>query len=248
MIITILIMILLIVGAFSALKQFKNRKELKEIFFRNNVIVFGKKGTGKDVLFNYITNTRKEYYANIPYTNPNYELITPNDLKLSNNTFESLLLNNINKCNWNYKENVDFFISDCGVYLPSQYDSILHKQYKGLPLFYALSRHIGCHNIHINTQALDRVWKVLREQADIYIKTIDTIKLPFFLKLKYRVYDKYTSALNDIRPITNNKLFGSSDSLKIQSANVGYIKESSILLSKRKCKYDSRYFKKIFVA
>lgn len=219
---------------------------LKKIFNANNVIVFGKKGTGKDIIFNYITNTRKFYYSNIPYTNKNYELITPNDLKLGDNNYENLLNNDIHKCAWNYKENIDFFISDSGVYLPSQYDSILHKKYKGLPLFYALSRHIGCHNIHCNTQNLERLWKALREQADYYVKCLKTIKIPFFLIVKVRTYDKYSSAVNDIR-ICKGGIFGKSDVVKVQNANVGEIKEFSIIVSKRKTKYNSRYFKEVFL-
>lgn len=244
-----MIIFYLIIGAllFVLLINFLNKNELKKFFNNNNVIVYGKKGTGKDVLFNYITNTRKYYYSNIPYTNKNYQLITPNDLKLGSNTFENMLHNQVLKCNWNYKEKTDFFISDCGVYLPSQYDSILHKNYKGLPLFYALSRHIGLHNVHCNAQNLERIWKALREQADIYIKCLKTIKLPFFLVVKYRYYDKYQSAVNDIR-ITKGGLLKTSDTIKVQNANVGIIKEKFIIVSKYKTKYNSRYFKDLLIS
>lgn len=222
-----------------------NFNDLKNYFNSNNVIVFGKKGTGKDIIFNSITNKRKKYYSNVPYTNSNYELITPNQLKLGTNTFEKLLNDCIEKVNWNFQENVDVFISDCGIYLPSQYDSILHRKYGGLPLVYALSRHIGNFNIHCNAQALDRIWKVLREQADIYIKTLKTIKMPFFLVVKYRVYDKYSSALNDIRPLKKKLL--ESDTAAVQNANVGFIKESFIIVTKRKTRYNSRYFRTLFI-
>lgn len=243
-----MIILYLIIGAllFVTLINFLNKYELKKFFNNNNVIVYGKKGTGKDVLFNYITNTRRFYYSNIPYTNKNYELITPNDLKLGSNTFENMLHNQVIKCDWNFKEKIDFFISDCGVYLPSQYDSILHKNYKGLPLFYALSRHIGLHNVHCNAQNLERIWKALREQADIYIKCLKTIKLPFFLVIKYRYYDKYNSAVNDIR-IAKGGLLKTSDTIKVQNANVGIIKEKFIIVSKLKTKYNSRYFKDLLI-
>lgn len=223
-----------------------NKEDLKSKFKNSNVIVFGKKGSGKDIVFNYITNTRKKYYTNVPYTNKNYELITPNDLKLGLNTFESMLHQSIEKIDWRFDEKIDFFISDCGIYLPSQYDSVLHKNYKGLPLFYALSRHIGLHNVHCNTQNLERIWKALREQADIYIKCLYTIKLPFFLVVKYRTYDKYSSAQQDIRLCTGGLLTTPAE-IKVQNANVGEIKERFIILSKHKTKYNSRYFKDIFI-
>lgn len=242
----ILLIILLILVAILFIINLLNKSKLKKYFKESNVIVFGKKGSGKDVLFNYITNTKKEYYSNIPYTNKNYLLVTPNMLKLGDNTFENMLNNEVKKCQWNFKEGVDFFFSDCGIYLPSQYDSILHKKYKGLPLVYAVSRHLGNHNIHCNAQNLERIWKALREQADVYIKCLKIIKLPFFLILQYRTYDKYSSAVNDIR-VTKGGIFKTSDTIKVQHANYGEIEEKFIILSKRKINYDSRYFKKVFI-
>ena len=242
----IILFILVAIFVFIFILNILNKFELKKFFNNSNVIVYGKKGSGKDILFNYITNTRRFYYSNIPYTNKNFELITPNDLKLGNNTFINMLLNNTEKCNWTFKEKTDFFISDCGVYLPSQYDSILHKEYKGLPLFYALSRHIGLHNIHCNAQNLERIWKALREQADIYIKTLKTIKLPFLLVVKYRIYDKYSSAINDIR-ICKGSLLHTSDTIKVQNSNVGLIKEKWIIVTKFNTKYNSRYFKDLLI-
>ena len=173
-------------------------------------------------------------------------MFSPNDLKLGKNTFENVLNDNIIKCDWNYQENCDFFISDCGIYLPSQYDYVLHKKFGGLPLFYALSRHIGLHNVHCNCQNLERIWKPLREQADYYIKCLKVNKMPLFLILHYRIYDKYSSAQNDIR-VAKGGIFGKSDNLKVHDANVGIVKEKFIILSKRNIKYNSRYFKDMFI-
>lgn len=220
--------------------------ELKSFFRLGNVIVFGSRGKGKDVLFNTISNKDKFYYSNIPYTNKNHEIITIKDLELGDNTFNNLINNDFKKVNWKFKENTDFYLSDCGAFMPSQYDSTLHKIYPSFPITYAFSRHIGNHNIHCNSQNLERIWKALREQADTYIKCLGVIKLPFFLILKYRIYDKYSSARNDIRPIKVGLLKNDSN-IKIQNANVGYIKESWIIVSKRKTKYNSRYFKEILI-
>lgn len=242
----IFIIILLIIIFIIFLINFLNKNELKKYFNNSNVIVYGVKGSGKDIIFNMITNSRKFYYSNIPYSNPNYELFNLYDLQLGNNTFENLINNNIQKVEWKFKEKIDFFISDGGCYLPSQYDYLLHKYYKGLPLTYALSRHIGLHNIHINSQNLERIWKALREQSDIYIKCLKTIKLPFILITKYRIYDKYSSAVNDIR-VCKGGLLKTSDTIKVQNANVGLIKEKFVINFKFKIKYNSRYFKQIFI-
>lgn len=241
-----IIIILFIILSIIIIINYLKKRELINYFNSNNVIVFGKKGTGKDLLFNMITNHKKFYYTNIPYTNKNYELFNISDLKLGLNDYESLLNNNVIRTYWNFKENCDFFISDGGVFLPSQYDAVLHKKYKGLSLIYALSRHIGNHNIHTNVQNLERLWKPLREQADIYIKTLGITKLPFLIKLNYRIYDKYSSAVADIRTIKSG-IFKDSDNIKIQNANVGLVKEKSVLMLKSKIKYDTRYFKKVFV-
>lgn len=238
----IILIILLIIIIINEL----NKHKLKNYFKKSNVIVYGKKGSGKDVLMDYIATSKKEYYSNVPYSKQPLELVNPNDLKLGNNTFESLLNGKVEKTQWPYKEGTDFFISDCGVYLPSQYDYILHKKYGGLPLLYALSRHIGKHNIHCNAQNLERIWKPLREQADIYIKVIETINLPFFLLTKYRVYDKYQSAVQDVR-ITKQPLLKKDSNITVHQANVGSIEEGWILRLKKNVKYNSRYFKDVFI-
>lgn len=220
--------------------------ELRKFFQLGNVIVYGSRGKGKDVLFNAISNKDKFYYSNIPYTNKKCEIITLKDLELGDNTFNNLINNNFKKVPWRFKDNCDFYISDCGAFMPSQYDSTLHKIYPSFPITYAFSRHIGNHNIHCNSQNLERIWKALREQADTYIKCLGVSKFPFFLLLKYRIYDKYSSARNDIRPIKRGLLIRDSN-LKIQDANVGLIKESWIIVSKLKTKYNSRYFKDVLI-
>lgn len=242
----IFVFIALILILIFILINFYNKSKLKNYFKKSNVIVYGKKGSGKDVLMDFIATSKKEYYSNVPYSKKPLEIVNPNQLRLGNNTFESMLNNQVDKVCWDYKEGVDFFISDCGVYLPSQYDYILHKKYGGLPLLYALSRHIGLHNIHCNAQNLERIWKPLREQADIYIKVLETIKLPFILITKYRVYDKYQSAVQDVR-ITKQSLLKKDSTITVHQANVGDISEGWIIRLKCNVKYDSRYFKKIFI-
>lgn len=215
-------------------------------YFKNgSVIVFGKKGSGKDVLFNYVTNNSREYYSNIQYTKKPLRLIQLNELTIGSNDFEKLINNNVEKIDACFKDNVDVFISDAGAHLPSQMDAYLHKKYKGMPLYYAMSRHLYKQNIHCNTQALERLWKSLREQADTYIKCLGFKKGFIISKLKIRIYDKYSTALNDIRPLKRNIL--KTETGNVHLSNTGEIKEYTLYMLTSKIKYDTRYFKKIFI-
>lgn len=218
------------------------KTNLKSHFKQGNVIVFGKKGKGKDVLFDYITSTRKKYYSNIPYSKTPYALITPKDLTFEYDIDYRLLIEGTyRKGKPLFEENIDVFLSDSGIFFPSQYDSSLHKMYPSFSVFYALSRHLYNMNVHANTQALSRLWKALREQADSYIKCLGVIKLPLFLVLKFRYYDKYSSAENDVRPIKRGLIC--NENKDIHNANVGVVKEGFIILLKPKIKYNSRIFK-----
>src|SRR5690606_12577738 len=91
-------------------------------------------------------------------------------------------------------ECADIYISDAGIYLPAQYHYLLDKKYKSLPIFYALSRHLYNNNVHVNTQALNRVWDKLREQADSYFKALKTIKIFGLLFTRVRYYETYQVA------------------------------------------------------
>lgn len=242
----IIVIIIAVILLIIFIINFINKLHLKKLFNNGNVIVFGKKGKGKDVLFNYITNTRKKYISNIEYTKKPFLLLTPEQLTFEYDIdFKNLIEGTFKKGRPLFPENVDVFISDAGVYFPSQYDSQLHKMYPSFSVFYALSRHLYNMNIHANTQALSRVWKALREQADSYIKCLGVKSFPFFLLLRFRYYDKYSSADQDIRPIKRSLL--SNENKDIHNANVGVVKESFILVSKLKTKYNSRYFKELLL-
>ena len=144
-------------------------------------------------------------------------------------------------------EGADVYISDVGVYLPSWDYSFLNKNYKGLPLYLALSRHLSNTNVHCNSQALNRPWDKLREQSGIYIKTLNTkVFLKKFVYTRIRVYDKYESALDDVRPLRLNY---SGKEQKIEKdrflSKYGLVKELSFVWFIKKINYDTRYFKSI---
>lgn len=229
-----------------------NRAFLNNVFKKNNVIVFGKKGTGKDLLFQAVVNDyRCETYSNILY-NKKSKLINLKDLELKNNTFDNFVNGSISLEEKKEDfEGKDFFISDIGIMLPSQYDTKLYKSYPSFAIFYALSRHLYNSNVHCNTQNLGRVWKALREQADFYIKCLE-VKKPFilglfgFLRIDFICYDKYESANNSLLPLPNglfNKFLDAN--VKQYYATNGLIEKKFILVHKSEIHYDTRAFHKI---
>lgn len=254
MLIIVLVVLIVFFIVFPCLLSFVNRSFLHRTFLKNNVIVFGKKGCGKDLLFQAVVNDyRCETYSNISY-NKKSKIINLKDLELMKNSFDNFVNGNISieEKNNNY-EGKDFFISDIGVMLPSQYDTKLYKAYPSFAIFYALSRHLYNSNIHCNTQNLGRVWKALREQADFYIKCIE-VKKPFilglfgFLKIDFICYDKYESANNSLLPLSGsifNKFLDAN--YKQYYATNGLIEKKYILVHKSEIKYDTRAFhEKIF--
>ena len=249
--------IYLIIGALSIgllvliiwlIKQHLFRKEVIHNFKKRNVIVDGKKGSGKDIVFQNVINARKDfYYSNISYGGK-HKIISCNDISVYPNTYDNFINDNVVKVKRTFKEGKDIYISDGGIYLPSYMDSKLYKQYPSFPIYYALSRHLYNQNIHINTQNFNRVWKAIREQADFFIHVHKTIKLPFLLITKCTTYDKYESAIKYLTPVKKrfmNKY--STAELDIYNATNGEIKQGYIITWKHSIKYNTRAFEKILL-
>jgi hypothetical protein len=242
-----LIIILLSLFIFFSIISSNNINYLIKVFKRNNVIVYGKKGSGKDLLFSLIINKRKKlHYSNIKYNNDTM-LINVGDLTLYPNTFQNVIDGNIEKIDPNLKEKIDIYISDGGIILPSQYDYLLDKKYPSLSIFYALQRHLYNSNIHINTQALTRVYKKVREQADGYIKVLRSIFIgPIFIQ-QCIYYDKYESAESSLLPMPKPLLNNPNTALYNQyNATNGIIKPLIYFGYKKHIKYNSRYFHNVF--
>lgn len=247
MVVAIIVLCFLFVAYFVIL-EILNVSYIKKRFNNGNVIVFGHKGKGKDLLFQKVINKRrnKSYFSNIDY-GKKFNKLDMAMIDLAPNIFENMIENNVVKIiDPLGVENTDIYLSDGGIYFPSQYDTLLNKKYRSFGLAYALSRHLWNNNIHVNTQALSRVWKLLREQADTYIKCRYTLKLPFILVTAYTIYDKYSSAENDVRPIKarfRNKV--SKAEVDIYNGSNGLVKNGFIVQLKKSVKYDTRIFKKI---
>lgn len=177
-----------------------NNNWLVDEFKRCNVCVFGKKGTGKDLLFAHVIYLRKDFcYSNLKY-NDDMEVIELGEINLGDNTFKKLLQGNITKLKRRFEVGKDIYISDAGIYFPSQYNSLLDELYPSVPIFAALSRQIGQHNIHLNTQELIRPWNKLREQADSYINVLKTEFKGNRAYIHTITYSHYNSADKGILP------------------------------------------------
>lgn len=221
-------------------------RHLLKNFKMSNVIVDGKKGRGKDLLFQWVIWKRKEpYYANVEYGG-RCELIDIGELSVAPNDYEDFIDGKHKEVKRRFAEKKDAYISDGGIYLPSYADALLHKHYKSMPLFYPLSRHIAEMNVHINVQNVARVWKPLREQADFFVHVKGRIKLPFHILVHAVTYDKEQSAVLCLEPMRSrimNKF--SKAELDQFRAMHGEIKSGWIILPRRAIKYDTRAFEKV---
>lgn len=173
---------------------------LKEQFSLCNVIVFGKKRTGKDLLFAHVIYLRDDkHYANIPY-NDNTEVIELKDISVGDNDFLSIIENKIEKISRRFDLGKDIYLSDAGIFFPSQYYQILDKQFKGMPITFAICGHLFQNNIHLNCQELTRVWDKLREQADCYIRVLGNEWHGSYVLVNAITYTDYNAANRGILP------------------------------------------------
>ena len=184
-------------------------RKLCKLFEKGNVSVCGLKGAGKDMLFaNVVMRRKKPYISNTDYGGQ-YIPFAPLQLNCRN-TWRDFMTGKLNHFDYPYDDGIDFYIADGGVYMPSQYQGELCKDYGHIPVFMALSRHLGDCNVHYNVQNLNRMWDKIREQSDTYIRCIGC--KVFFGKLVIQqiiIYEKYESAVNRVpvfrlrRPLLN---------------------------------------------
>lgn len=248
-------MVLVIIGiavfiAFIFFRFWFAWSDVLQQFRDGNVIVYGRKGKGKDLLFSAVIHKRKgKHYSNI-YYNDKTEIIPLYNLRAGNNTYANFIFDKLEKFDLVFDEKTDIYISEAGLNFPCQYNNELNKRYPSFPIYYALSRHLTNSNIHCNTQSLSRPWDKLREQADSYIRCMKTIKwLPFFFFVKVRVYDEYEDAKNNLAPLSM-RIFDSREGKalrEIERSNRGNIREYWLPIRKKHVHYDTRYFRSVLV-
>lgn len=237
-------------------------------FKHGNVIVGGKKGKGKDLIFNYVINKRKDfYYSNIDYSiphnivkkgdfqtlknynscklNKNRELISLFDVSVFPNTYNNFVREEYFKIHRRFYDKKDIYISDIGNFLPSYMDSQLYKNFPSMPLLYSLSRHLYANNVHCNTQNIERAWKALREQADFFVIVKRTYHIFGLLITKCYSYDNYNSAVNALKPIKKRMLNKfSKANTDMYNASNGDIRKFYVFQRVKKITYDTRAFEK----
>ena len=130
----------LLIALFWLIKQALFTHNVIRNFKKCNVVVAGKKGTGKDLVFNKLINKRHDfYYSNIKYGGK-CKLISLKQVSVYPNTYDDFINEKVTKIPRTFREKKDIYISDGGIFLPSYKDSVLYKTYPSMPIFYALSR------------------------------------------------------------------------------------------------------------
>lgn len=237
------------------------KKLYKKTFKQGNVIVTGLRGRGKDILMaNIIARFSNSYISNFDYKCNNSKFIALDFNNLDcKNSYKNLVNGNIINYCYPYPLGCDIFVSDAGVYFPSQYCNELNRDFKFMPTFQALSRQLGRCNFHCNVQNINRLWDKIREQADIYIMCNWCRVL--FGKMVIQcvtIYDKYESCLNRVEPFKPLKVptFHKSinkDLYRVKNLELkrsfdernGMVKRK-LLIYINKSDYDTYYFDKLF--
>ena len=240
-------------GLWLVLTQRRNKAFILDKFIKGNVIVAGKKGKGKDLFFNYVINARKcNCRSNIQF-NPKLcektelDYLTLKDENGKQLEYSDFLNGKFKPIKKNIDECVDYYISDAGVFLPSQFQAELCKKYPSLPITYALSRHLARMNVHANSQSILRIWDKLREQADSYFIMRKSINFGLFFIQKLTYYDDYQRALSNLRPFHSNRLLSSKENKALAEnyrAQNGNIMDLWIIQWNKKIAYDTREFHK----
>ena len=227
-------------------------KKIIKLFEDSNVCVCGLRGRGKDLLMSNVVIRRKlPYICNIDYGEQHYEFNYDN-LNCGCNKYTDFITGKVNRYVFPYPDGTDVYLSDAGIYFPSQFCSELNRQFPYMSVFQAISRHVGDCNFHFNAQNLNRVWDKIREQSDIYILCRRCWYIKGFVLQQITIYDKYESAVSRMKPLRLPVSFGFNKEAnmmrKIQiaqfEASHGSIK-NAILIYKNRSSYNTRQFKQI---
>lgn len=227
-------------------------KKIIKLFEDGNVCVCGLRGRGKDMLMaNVVVRRNLTYVSNIDYGGK-FEQFEYDKLDCGKNTYKHFITGEVNKYIYPYPDNTDVYLSDAGIYFPSQYCSELNRYYPHMAVFQAISRHVGLCNFHFNAQNLNRVWDKIREQSDMYILCRRCIYLFGFVIQSVTIYDRYQSAVDRQKPLVLPLPLFANKEMKLQKkmerarfeAQHGEI-HNRFLFYRNKSHYDTRRFKQI---
>ena len=227
-------------------------RKIVRLFEDGNVCVCGLRGRGKDLLMaNVATRRKKEYVCNVDYGGVRHPFV-PSDYDCGKNTYKNFISGKVNKYVYPWPDGTDIYISDAGVYFPSQYCNELNRDFGYFASFMALSRHLGECNVHFNAQNLNRVWDKIREQSDCYIMCNRAIVLFGKIVLQQvTLYELYDSALKRVPPFRLPRPWLNKDrqfqwEMQKSSYDIahGSIKRK-LLIYWHKSNYNTRFFKEV---
>lgn len=229
-------------------------KKIIQLFDSGNVSVFGLRGTGKDLLMaNVIVRRHLPYISNIDYGGK-YFPFDYDSLNCGSNTYDNFISGNVSYYKFPYPDGTDVYLSDAGIYFPSQFCNELNKKFPYMSVFQAISRHVGDCNFHFNAQNLNRVWDKIREQSDIYIMCRGCLFINDLVIQRITIYDRYQAAVDRMRPLKlpmpllSNKETRMARKIQLASyeASHGSIRDA-ILIYRNKSEYNTRQFSEILV-
>lgn len=228
--------------------------QLRRYFNTGNVCVTGLRGRGKDmILANIACRNKRPYISNVDYTqDERYIPLDLSELDCGKNTYKEFIDGTPHPYVFPYADGTDVYISDVGVYFPSQYCNELNRDYKYFPVYMALSRQLSSNNIFVNVQNLNRCWDKIREQSDTYIYC-RWCKVLFgkIVVQKITIYDKYESCLSRMEtprvrvPLFNRQARMQARIYLDQFRNTHGTIKTRWLLYLNKSRYDTRVFKKM---
>lgn len=226
-------------------------RSIIKLYECGNVSVSGNCGSGKDLLqANVIARRKKPYVSNVNYGG-DFHLLDFKNLDCGSN-YVDFINGTTKEYSYPYPLGSDVYISDCGIYLPSQYCNELNKKYSRLPTFFAIRRHCGRCNIHTNSQHLGRVWDKLREQSDTYIVCRSAKVIFGFVIQSVTLYDRFESAESRIKPCRVSVPFMAKKEVVMQAqiardnfTNSHGMVKNKLLVYRNKSTYDTHHFYKL---
>lgn len=240
--------ILAIWALFTMVKCILGRAYLKKLK-EDSLIIFGKKGKGKTLLFSEMTrmDKKKGYLSNTDFKHKKQTLINPSDISIYPNTWEDILNGKYVKIEKKEFEGKPVYLDDSGIFLPNFADAMLKRLYPSMPPAFAVWRHLYNAPIHINSQDVNRVWKLLKEQQNGAIQCRKTVRIGPFAFIHCTYYSNLESAAKELYPMKDT-IFNKYNKaeLNLYTANNGIIKDFIIFAPTWRNKYDSRYFKSKF--
>lgn len=237
-------------------------RKIIKMFEEGNVSIFGLRGKGKDMLMANVAVRRKLPYVSNTNYGGQWIKFEPSVLDCKN-YWRNFMTEKLNYYEFPYPDGTDIYIADIGVYMPSQNQGELCREYPYIPAFMAMSRQLGQCNLHFNVQGLSRCWDKIREQSDLYIRCVGCL-LPFanvplvnktFLRnlviQKVIIYEKYESANNKVPVFRLRRPWLSPTRLQlweIQKSNYDIahgLVTPRYLIYFNKSNYDTRIFKEM---